>query len=131
MATHVKVLGVLHIALSAIGIVFAIVLMILVGGAAGIVGASGDPDAQYAIPIIGLGGTALIVVTLALSLPGLVVGIGLFKFRPWARVFGIVLSIFDLVWVPPFGTFIGIYGLFVLFSKETERLFSAPPQTTA
>jgi hypothetical protein len=130
MATHVKVLGVLHIALSAIGIMFAIVLMILVGGAAGIVGASGDPDAQYAIPIIGLGGTALIVVTLAFSLPGLVVGIGLLKFRPWARVFGIVLSIFDLVWVP-FGTLIGAYGLFVLFSKETDRLFSAPPQTTA
>ena len=130
MATHVKVLGVLHIALSAIGIVFAIVLMILVGGAAGLVGASGDPDAQYAIPIIGIGGTALVVLLLAFSLPGLIVGIGLFKFRPWARVFGIVLSIFDLVLVPP-GTLIGVYGLFVLFSKETERLFGAPPQPTA
>ena len=129
MATHVKVLGVLHIALGAIGVLFAIVLMIAVGGAAGIVGASGDPDAQYAIPIIGIGGSALIVLTLALSLPGVIVGIGLFKFRPWARVFGIVLSIFDLVWVP-LGTVIGAYGLFVLFSKETENLFSAPPAAT-
>jgi hypothetical protein len=125
MATHVKVLGVLHIALSAIGLLVAIVLMIAVGGAAGIVGASGDPDAQYAIPIIGIAGTTLIVLTLALSLPSLVVGIGLFRFRPWARVFGIVLSILDLVLVP-LGTVVGAYGLFVLFSKETERLFSAP-----
>jgi len=82
VATHVKVLGVLHIAFSAIGLLFAILLMVMVGGAAGIVGASGDPDAQYALPIIGIGGTTLIVLTLALSLPGLVVGIGLFKFRP-------------------------------------------------
>ena len=130
MATHVKVLGVLHIAFSAIGLLFAILLMVMVGGAAGIVGASGDPDAQYALPIIGIGGTALIVLTLALSLPGLVVGIGLFKFRPWARVLGIVLSIFDLIWVP-FGTIVGVYGLWVLFSKDTERLFTpgaaAPP----
>jgi len=122
----VKVLGVLHIAFSAIGLLFAILLMVMVGGAAGIVGASGDPDAQYALPIIGIGGTTLIVLTLALSLPGLVVGIGLFKFRPWARVLGIVLSIFDLIWVP-LGTIIGAYGLFVLFSKETEQLFAVPP----
>jgi len=129
VATHVKVLGVLHIAFSAIGLLFAILLMVMVGGAAGIVGASGDPDAQYALPIIGIGGTTLIVLTLALSLPGLVVGIGLFKFRPWARVLGIVLSIFDLIWVP-LGTIIGAYGLFVLFSKETEQLFTVPPAAT-
>ena len=125
-----RVLGVLHIAFSAIGLVFAVVLLLVLGGTVGLVGASGDADAQFAIPVIGITGMALVALTIALSVPGLVVGIGLLKFRPWARILGIVLSIFDLVWVP-FGTVIGAYGLFVLFSKDAERLFAAPPRAAA
>ena len=125
-----RVLGVLHIAFSAIGLVFAIVLLLVLGGTVGLVGASGDADAQFAIPVIGITGMALVALTVALSVPGLVVGIGLLKFRPWARILGIVLSIFDLIWVP-LGTVIGAYGLFVLFSKDSERLFAAPPTAAA
>jgi len=128
METHVKVLGILHVAMSAIGILFAIVMLVVFGGVVGLVGASGDADARVAIPIIGISGMAVVAVTFALSIPGLAIGIGLFRFRPWARVWGIVLSIFDLIWVP-FGTIVGIYGLFVLFSKDTERLFTVPPPT--
>jgi hypothetical protein len=126
----VRVLGVLHIAFSAIGLVFAIVLLLVLGGTVGLVSASGDADAQFAIPVIGITGMALVALTIALSVPGLVVGIGLMKFRPWARILGIVLSIFDLIWVP-LGTVIGAYGLFVLFSKDAERLFAAPPTAAA
>jgi hypothetical protein len=122
----VKVLGVLHIAFSAIGLVFAFVVILVLGGAVGLVGASGDADAQFAIPVIGITGMAVVVLTIALSIPGLVVGIGLLKFRRWARILGIVLSIFDLIWVP-LGTIIGVYGLFVLFSEDAERLFAPPP----
>jgi hypothetical protein len=130
MDTHVKVLAVLHIAMGAIGVVGACVLMLLFGGAAGIIGSIGDPDARIAMPILGITGMALVVVILVRSLPGVIVGIGLLNFRPWARIAGIVLSILDLVWVP-FGTVVGIYGLWVLFSADTERLFGprvqAPP----
>src|SRR5438067_283735 len=44
MDTHVKVLGVLHIAMGAIGVVLSLLLMAIFGGVAGIVGASGGPD---------------------------------------------------------------------------------------
>jgi hypothetical protein len=57
-----------------------------------------------------------------LSLPGLIAGIGLVKFRPWARILGIVISALDLLSVP-FGTALGVYGLWVLLSTETEALF--------
>lgn len=126
MDTHVKVLGVLHLVLGALGLLGAVVLLLIFGGAAGIVGATGDPEAHIAIPIIGLTGMALIVFVLARSLPGIIIGIGLLKFRSWARIGGIVLSFLDLVWMP-FGTIVGIYGLWVLFSKETERLFTGSP----
>jgi hypothetical protein len=125
METHVKVLAVLHIAMGALGVLGACVLMAIFGGAAGIVGATGDPDARLAVPIIGITGMALVLFVLVRSLPGLFIGIGLLKFRSWARIGGIVLSIFDLI-LFPFGTVVGVYGLWVLFSKETEQLFGAP-----
>jgi hypothetical protein len=111
----------------AIGIVGAGVLMLIFGGVAGILGSTGDPDARIAMPILGITGVALVMVLLVRSLPGVIVGIGLLKFRAWARIGGIVLSILDLIWIP-FGTVVGIYGLWVLFSPETERWFSRPVQ---
>jgi len=124
MDTHVKVLGVLQIALSAFGLLGAFVLMLIFGGAMGIVGATGDPDAHIAIPIIGITGMALVGFLLLMSIPGFVIGIGLLKRRPWARIGGIVVSILELIAIP-FGTVIGVYGLWVLFSSETEQLFQA------
>lgn len=131
MDTHVKVLGALQAALGAIGLLVALLLIIVFGGAAGIVGASGDPHAAVAIPIIGLTGTALVAFLLATSLPGVIVGVGLLRRRPWARIAGIVLSIIELMMIP-FGTLVGVYGLYVLFSQDTERLFAAstPNHTT-
>jgi hypothetical protein len=129
MATHVKVLGVLYIALSAFGLCAALVLSLALGVATGIVGANADAhDAAIAIPIIGLAGTTLVAFLVATSLPGLIAGIGLLKFRPWARILAIVLAVINLIHIP-FGTAVGIYGLWVLFNKETEQLFSGAPPT--
>jgi len=123
MDTHVKVVAVLHIVMGAIGLVCAMIVMLVVGGAAGIVGASGDPEAVAAIPIIGIAGTAVVAILAVLSFPSLIVGIGLWKYLGWARVGGIVLSILMLLGFPVL-TIVGVYGLWVLFSKETERLFN-------
>jgi hypothetical protein len=123
MVTHVKVLGVLHIVIGACGVFLALFLMIVFGSASGIVGAAASPDeAAIAIPIIGLTGIGLVSFMLLTSIPGLVAGWGLLKFRPWARILGIVVSILGLL-VIPIGTIIGIYGLWVLLNKDTERLF--------
>jgi hypothetical protein len=131
MATHVKVLGVLHIVISACGVFLGLFLILVFGSAGGIVGAAADPDeAAIAIPIIGLTGIGLVSFILLASIPGLIAGWGLLKFRPWARILGIVVSIFALLAIP-IGTIVGIYGLWVLLNKETERLFAAVPQPQA
>ena len=124
MTTHVKVLGVLFIVFSALGICAALFVGLGVGIAGGIVGANApsSEEAAVALPIIGVAGTALVVFLLALALPGLVTGIGLLKFQPWARIVGIVLSVINLINIP-FGTIVGVYGLWILFNKETEALF--------
>ena len=122
MQTHVKILAVLFIALSAMGVLAALALIAIFGVSAGILGASGDPDAAIALPIIGLTGTALVIFILIVSLPGLIAGWGLLKFRPWARILAIVLCAIHLINIP-FGTIMGIYGLWVLLNNETERMF--------
>ena len=76
MTTHVKVLGVLYIALSARSICAALFVGLAFGTASGVVAANADADAAVALPIIGLAGTALTAFLLAISLPGLIAGIG-------------------------------------------------------
>lgn len=126
MDTHVKVVGVLYIVLSAFSLLAAIVIMVALGGAAGIVGATGDPeDVAIALPVLGITGAALSLFLLALSLPGLVTGFGLLAFKSWARILGLVLAALQLINIP-FGTIFGAYALWVLLNKDTERLFNRP-----
>jgi hypothetical protein len=104
MATHVRILGVLHIVFGVMGLLFALVLLLIFGGIAGVVRMSNQgPDAQVAVPILAAIGTFVFFVLLILSLPGIIAGIGLLQFRPWARILTIVLSALELMSVP-FGT---------------------------
>jgi hypothetical protein len=129
METHVKVLGVLQIALGALSLLAALVITVVFMGGVGALGISGDPDAQRAMPFVGLIGTSIVTLLVITSLPSIFTGIGLLRFRPWARIVGIVLSVLSLMMIP-FGTIVGVYGLWVLFSKDTERLFDAQPTAT-
>ena len=123
MQTHVKVLGVMYIAVGACMLLLAGFLALTMGSVAGIVGATAEPhDAAIAVPILGIAGTALVIMLGIFSLPSLITGYGLLYFKPWARIVGIVLSAVSLINFP-IGTAIGIYGLWVLLNKETERLF--------
>jgi hypothetical protein len=126
MQTHVKVLAVLFIVLSALGVLVALGVMAMFAGAAGIVGATAEgEDAAVAMPIIGLTGSFLTIFLLVVSLPGLITGFGLLSLRPWARILGIVLSAINLINFSffPIGIVMGAYGLWVLLSKDTEHLF--------
>lgn len=129
MDTHVKVLAILQIVLGALGIMAALFVVLIFGGVAGLVAVSGDRDAALAVPIIGMLGTVAVTFILLMAVPGIIVGIGLLKLRPWARVFGIIVSILLLIHFP-LGTVVGVYGLWVLLTSETERLFAAKSTAT-
>jgi hypothetical protein len=125
MANHVKILGAIYIALSTISLFAALFLAMAVGTAGAIVGAAADSnDAAVALPIIGIAGSALVAFLIVVSLPGLIAGIGLLKMRPWARIVGIIVAILSLLNIP-LGTIVGVYGLWVLFNKETEQLLES------
>jgi hypothetical protein len=125
MQTHIKVLGVVYLAFGGLMLLGALFLLVMMGGVAGIVGASAEPeDAAIAIPVLGFAGTALALFLGVFSLPSLATGYGLIHYKEWARVLGIVLSAINLINIP-LGTIVGAYGLWVLLNKETERLFSS------
>ena len=125
MDTHVKVLAVLYIIFGVLGTMVGLGLMALIS-VIGAASAASDPDAWIALPLLGFTGAALGTFIVALSLPGIIAGIGLLKFRPWARILTIVLSALNLMNFP-FGTALGIYGLWVMLSEGGSKLFTAPP----
>ena len=130
MDLHVKVLAAFHLILGVLGLMGSLMVVLIFGGLAGIINmaAIDDPNAFLAVPVVGLVGGILVMLIFTLSVPGIIAGIGLLKRRPWARILTIVLSALNLI-IIPFGTLLGIYGLWVLFSQETARLFGATPST--
>ena len=125
MKQHVSILGVLYIAFGVLGMVAAVAMLVLFGGAAGIVSmvSEQEPEAAVAVPILGVLAVMLFTIIAVLSIPGLAVGIGLVKFQSWARIGELILSALNLLNFP-FGTALGIYGLWVLVNKETEAVFT-------
>lgn len=122
MRTHVKVLAVLNMVFGAGSLAIAGGGGLLFGALAGFIAGSGEQDAEMGAAV--LGGLSAFV-TAFFGIVGVVqlaCGVGLLKFKSWARILGIIGSAMSLVSVP-FGTALGIYGLWVLFSKETEELF--------
>jgi hypothetical protein len=127
MQQHVKILAWLHIVFGILGILLGIVLLMFFGGMAGVIAATDASDSKAAgMAIMGIIGLVALIVLVVVSVPGLIAGVGLLGFRPWARILGIVISALDLLHVP-FGTALGIYGLWVLLSPEGEALFRRAP----
>ena len=126
MTTHVKVLGALFIIFGVLYVFLAFGSTMIMGFVAAMVGSQGGDEAAVGASVLGFAGAALFVVLLCIGIPGIITGVGLLKFKRWARILGIVLSAIRLISFP-FGTIVGIYGLWVLFNKETEALFENPP----
>ncbi len=117
MEQHVTILGALHIAFSATGIIAAMIVFIAVAGGGFL---SGDIEAMAITTTIG---SAIGFLLFMLSLPGLIGGIGLLKRRQWARILTLVVGFLNLP-VIPFGTILGIYTIWVLLNDKTKLLFS-------
>lgn len=127
MQTHVRLLAVLHIVFACLAILVGIGLFVMFGGLAALVAVNeSGSDAAAGMAVLGVIGTFLLVLLLVLSLPGLIAGIGLLYMKPWAKILGLVVSALDLLSFP-FGTALGIYGLWVLVNPETDRLFNQRP----
>jgi hypothetical protein len=80
------------------------------------------------LPIAGFLGGGLVVLLLALAGPCVAAGLGLLRFRSWARSLSMILAVLQLVNFPV-GTLLALYAFWVLLAQETEMLFSSPPRS--
>jgi hypothetical protein len=118
MKKHVTVVGAIQIGFSILGLIGAIVVFFALSFARG---QAGDDETGK-----------MVLLFLSISLPlligflstlGLVGGIGLLAFKPWARYLVIVVSALGCLNIP-FGTIKGIYAFWVLLQDETIKLFN-------
>lgn len=116
MRTHIKVVAIVNILFSAMGVLKA--AAVLFGGVFG---------SMFSGSLTGflIGGVTSVVMSLvfgAIAVFGLVAGFGLLNHQQWARYVTIFCAIFGLFnW--PIGTLFAVYTLWVLLHDETKRLF--------
>jgi len=122
MLTHVKVLAWLHIIY---GLFTACIAILVFGGM--VVGSMFSGSMMGMIGGSILGGFLGMFLG-ARGLLSLVAGWGLLTLRPWARILTIILGILSLFSFP-FGTILGVYTLWVLFSADGAALFEQPHAT--
>jgi len=117
MKKHVVVVGAIHIGFGFLGLIGALAVFFALNFARGFV-------QNEDVPV-------MVLRFLSLSLPlligfmstlGLVGGIGLIAFKPWARYLIIVVAALGCLNIPV-GTLKGVYSLWVLLQDETLTLF--------
>jgi len=117
MKKHVTVVGAIHIGFGFIGLILALGAFFALNFARGVVGNEEIPSMvlrflSVSVPLlIGF-----------LSTLGLVGGIGLLSFQPWARYLIMVVAAIGCLNIP-IGTLKGVYSLWVLLQDETMLLF--------
>ena len=118
MKKHVTVVGAIHIGFGFIGLILALGAFFALNFAKGVVG-------NEEIPSMVLSFLSISVPLLIgfLSTLGLVGGIGLLSFQPWARYLVMVVAAIGCLNIP-IGTLKGVYSLWVLLQDETLNLFN-------
>ena len=118
MKKHVTLVGAIQIGFSVLGLLAAVIVFIALTFARGFAG--GNDVGQTVLRFISVSLPLLIGFV---SSVGLVGGIGLLGYKPWARYLVIVVSALGCVNIP-FGTLKGVYSLWVLLQDETIKLFT-------
>jgi hypothetical protein len=114
---HVKLLGILWLAISAVRLVPALAILGMLQSNFYFL----PPDVPSFVPhLISLFGLIL----LGGGLLGVTIGWGLLTWQPWARMAAIVFGCISLLEVP-FGTAIGIYTLWALLPEQSRREYQA------
>ena len=117
MRKHVTAVGAIQIAFSVLGLIAAFVVFFAINFARGFV----DND-EIATMVLRFVGTVLPVIIGLASALGLVGGIALLSYQPWARILVIIIAALGCLNIP-IGTLVGVYSIWVLMQDETVKLF--------
>ena len=120
---HIRLLGILWMAMGALNAVGGVVLFIVAntifGRGPGWVG-PGASGAPFLRPLL----TFLGIFVLLKAVAAFAAGWGLLQRESWARVLALVIGFLSL-FNPPFGTALGIYTLWVLLPANAEQEYQS------
>ncbi|ABF41760.1 hypothetical protein Acid345_2759 [Candidatus Koribacter versatilis Ellin345] len=123
---HVRMLGILWTAYSALVALGSLACFIVAAVMTNIIRFGNGGPPAFIPPLLHIIGTVILI----LSMFGFLAGWGLINREPWARMLTIVLSFFAMFKVP-FGTALGIYGLWVLLPEASEREYELTAKKTS
>lgn len=123
MKQQVTLVGGLHIGFGILGLIGALVIFFGFQFLFDLVGE--DPVAEKVLSYVG---NSLALIILFFSSLGVIGGIGLFTYRPWARILVMIVSAMNCLNVP-IGTAKGVYSIWVLMQPETIELFEVSNQS--
>ncbi|WP_163718100.1 hypothetical protein [Mangrovibacterium lignilyticum] len=117
MEKHVKIIAILYLVLSFLGLILAFFLYYVLNLVGHI---TDDPQAGMVLSIVT---QVLTVILVASAIPGIIGGLALLRFKEWGRILIIIISIINLLNFP-LGTALGIYSIWALVHRETLPLFN-------
>lgn len=117
MRKHVTFVAALHIGFGVLSLIGAIVVFFVFGFARTQVGSD-----EVAMMVLGILKVFLPLLLGGFAALGILGGIGLLAYKPWARILVIVLSALSCLNVP-IGTAKGVYSLWALLQDDTVDLF--------
>lgn len=123
MKQHVSLVGALHIGFGILGLIGAFVIVFGFQFLYELV--QEDPMVEKILSYVG---NSVALIILFFSSLGVIGGIGLFTYKPWARILVMIVSAMNCLNVP-IGTIKGVYSIWVLMQPETIELFEDSKQS--
>lgn len=114
MEKHMNILGWLYIGINLLFIVLAVVLFFSFRFVGQVV------EGETAFYLSRAFATGVAIFFTLISIPGIIVGIGLLKRRSWAEVIALVLGLINIFNVP-IGTILGVYTLWVILKYRNQK----------
>ena len=124
MNSHITVLGIFLLVFGILGLLSTLFVMLICIGVPGVamsLSDVNDADAAIAMTTIAVVMMAVVCLIAVTSIPSLIAGYGLVSRKSWSWIWGLVACVLELLSIP-FGTAVGIYGLWVLLQNETQEI---------
>jgi hypothetical protein len=120
---HVRLLGILWLAMSALNTIGAIILYVVANTVFAHLHELGAPEAptSFLRPLL----SVVAILLLAKAAIGFYAGWGLLQREHSARIIVLVLAFISMFTNIPFGTALGIYTMWVLLPQDSEREYDA------
>ena len=115
VAGHIRLLGILWLAIAGLRLIPAFVLFVISNPATSPIPPEVPP---FVLPLLHI----LAFIFLGYSAASAAVGWGLLQRQTWSRMLALIFGVLALI-DPPFGTALGIYTLWVLLPSASEEQF--------